>query len=783
MCIKYSGLRRAAQWLILSAATLGTHAVANPSPGPSVRDLVEFTRIVQPGQNDRDVLRSLVSPDGARAFVVTRRANVSTDENVFEILLLDLRPDRLRSDRADAPRTLLSVKSRSDEDYLDPSIGEVRWADDKTLVFLARVNDASPQVYGLNVLSGELSQLTRETHRIVSFAASRNLQRVMYAVQLPNPPMGEGARSVVVGSQSFWTVKFGQNDQRSQDRMYRYLVTESGSSLPPRPLGVAFGRANGAEPNVNISPDGRWALLPRYEASRQLEWGRQYPLVAEVASSVAPSLSIDPLGYFSRPTSYVARRLVAYRLDDGKEQTVVDAPDDAMPGGPQRRSDRLWLDDGRSLVLAGTHLPVRDGQLPVPQSHVIEYWPDSGRWEVIAQLASRLHNAYTLGAGRFVVIDGERRRQFERRTEGGWREVDDYGAVTPLPADAWTLRLDEGLNKPPDIVAVDRGGRTVRLTSLNPQYSSAWGTMSAYTWHDAQGRRWDGGLMKGNTFNGVRRHPLVIQTYGFAPHRFYLDGPNEAIGSTSGFAGRAFLREGILVLAVPWSASSGAPRDGRGAMSAFIDGVRGAVDGLVKQGVVDPARVGIIGWSATGERVLNLVTFSDVPIRAATMADGDVNSLFSMAISYGAADNIWVRVERLNNGLPYGSTLDRWVRNDPALHTDCVQAALRIETYGPWVLPNWDIYALLRRQYKPAEMVVIPGGTHSLSRPGERMISLQGNVDWFRFWLKGEERTELTLPAETPESLAAQYTRWRQMETLKKDAADASSCSRKSGAG
>jgi hypothetical protein len=112
-----------------------------------------------------------------------------------------------------------------------------------------------------------------------------------------------------------------------------------------------------------------------------------------------------------------------------------------------------------------------------------------------------------------------------------------------------------------------------------------------------------------------------------------------------------------------------------------------------------------------------------------------------------------------------------------------VTAALRIETYGPWVLNNWDIYALLRRQYKAVEMVVIPGGTHSLSRPAERMISLQGNVDWYRFWLKGEERRQALLPGETAESLRTQYTRWREMEVLKNVDDAKPRCARLAGTG
>jgi len=132
------------------------------------------------------------------------------------------------------------------------------------------------------------------------------------------------------------------------------------------------------------------------------------------------------------------------------------------------------------------------------------------------------------------------------------------------------------------------------------------------------------------------------------------------------------------------------------------------------------------------------------------------------------SEPILARKERTNEGSPFGESLERWVRNDPALHTDCLKAALRIETYGPWVLNNWDIYALLRRQYKAAEMVVIPGGTHGLLTPSERMVSLQGNVDWHRFWLQGEQRTQTILWGETEATLKAQYARWQLMAGLKR---------------
>ena len=733
--------------------------------GPTVREVVEFRKLLQPSDRGVDAFRALTSPDGTRAVIVTRKADVATDKNRYEIQVLHVSPQRLAESRAPAPEVVFSVEVADDGNGNSPALGEVRWWDDRSLLFKARLKDARYQVYRLDVPKRELVQLTQETHPIVSFAASRDLRRLVYAVQVPNPPLKEGARSVVVGNQSFWSVKFGQQQLSAQLRKYRYFVVDLGTSTPPRPLGEAFDGGNGAVPIIDISPDGRWALLPRYDADRTLAWARQDPMLAEVIRKYGPGASRDPLGYFSGAMNFKARRMSAWNLDQAKEQIILDAPDDALPHGGQDGQVTAWQATGASVVLAGTHLPITPGGNSSTASHVIEYWPDSGRWQVVAKLVGRLRHLVPLADG-FAVVDDGRRRRFKRADDASWQE----GAVeAPTAHRGWTLDVREGLNQPPDVFATAADGRAVRLTTLNPQFdATTWGVMKPYSWRDPEGRRWRGGLMAGSATEGRRRLPLVIQSYGFAPDRFYLDGSNRSGGGfSSAFAGRAFLREGILVLALPMQPVSGrADLDYRG-LRMFEDAVRGAVNALVKDGRVDPQRVGIIGWSATGEMVLNLVTFSKMPIQAATLADGDENSVFSYTLTYGFVDSTWKRKEANNQGLPYGPTLARWVGNDPALNTHCVKSAVRIETYGQSVKNNWDIYALLRRQYKPVEMIVIPGGGHALMMPSERMISLQGNVDWYRFWLKGEQRLTPVFALETEASLRSQYQAWQQMRVLK----------------
>jgi hypothetical protein len=58
------------------------------------------------------------------------------------------------------------------------------------------------------------------------------------------------------------------------------------------------------------------------------------------------------------------------------------------------------------------------------------------------------------------------------------------------------------------------------------------------------------------------------------------------------------------------------------------------------------------------------------------------------------------------------------------------------------------------------------------------MISLQGNVDWYRFWLQGARRSEPVLTLETAVTLKEQYVRWGQMADMKAAATRKPGCVR-----
>jgi len=178
-----------------------------------------------------------------------------------------------------------------------------------------------------------------------------------------------------------------------------------------------------------------------------------------------------------------------------------------------------------------------------------------------------------------------------------------------------------------------------------------------------------------------------------------------------------------------------------------------AIDALDGRGVIDRVKIGLQGFSRTCFYDLYFLTHSSYAVAAADLADGvDYGYLQYLAFF----DRFGEPFERVNGGRPWGPTQAQWLERTSGFRLDQVKAPLRLTAIGPGgLLEEWEPYAGLLLQGKPAELVYIPAGSHVLVKPWERLTSQQGAVDWFRFWLQGYEDPDST---KTP-----QYTRWRKL--------------------
>ena len=325
------------------------------------------------------------------------------------------------------------------------------------------------------------------------------------------------------------------------------------------------------------------------------------------------------------------------------------------------------------------------------------------------------------------------------------------------------VTLEEDLNHPPKVYV--SGGQTQQralLIDLNPQFAElSLGNVETFEWKAADGFSVVGGLYLPPDYAPGTKYPFVIQTHGFDSSRFSMDGLYEW---SSGYAARFLAGKGIVVLQayrlknpVDSEATEGDKRLGANPAQAqkkfAVTAYEGAIDALDERGLIDRNRVGIMGFSRTVCFVADALTHSQHHFAAAILVNGIDCGYFGY-LAYGGHPDL----DNLNGGgTPFGRNLMTWLRDAPGFNLDRVDTPVRLEEHGVngGLLELWEWYSGLSKLAKPVEYLYLPDAPHLLVKPWERRASQQGAVDWFSFWLKGEEDSGATK--------RDQYRRWQEL--------------------
>jgi dipeptidyl aminopeptidase/acylaminoacyl peptidase len=258
-----------------------------------------------------------------------------------------------------------------------------------------------------------------------------------------------------------------------------------------------------------------------------------------------------------------------------------------------------------------------------------------------------------------------------------------------------------------------------------------------------------GGLYKPADYVPGRRYPLVIQTHGFTDKFFIPSGT-----MSTAFAARAFAATGIIVLQVkgcPVHVSMTAEE-----APCNVRGYEAAVKQLNAEGVIDPEKIGIIGFSRTCYYIMEALTTSSLRFKAASITDGlnygYLQYLLGVDLRQDALAHEYEAVYKAN---PFGDGLQQWIEHSPEFKMQRVKAPLMVVGEGPAsVLEMWEPYAALRYQNKPTDLILLNTKEHIPTNPAVRMASQGGSVDWFRFWLQS---------CEDAATKAEQYQRWEKL--------------------
>ena len=162
----------------------------------------------------------------------------------------------------------------------------------------------------------------------------------------------------------------------------------------------------------------------------------------------------------------------------------------------------------------------------------------------------------------------------------GWNKAD----VVAVP-DELRLVISQDLNHAP-VLAASFAGRQSQsdLGSESGAISPGFGEGVLVRVGDKEGTPYRGILVLPPDYVPTERYPLVIQTHGYEPNKFFADGIY-----TTGSGGRALAAKGMIVLQMGQSRKHvDTPTEGQFQIEAF----EGAVRKLESQGMIDRHRGG-----------------------------------------------------------------------------------------------------------------------------------------------------------------------------------------------
>ena len=589
--------------------------------------------------------------------------------------------------------------------------GGVRWsADGRWLYFLGRdkagretpPGDGSAQVWRLAPAGGAPVAVTRSAGGVDAFALSPDGQTLYYAVGHEK-------------TDEAW----GDLLKKYDDLDYGHGVTEL-TELRRLDLitwrdEVALEAARVVH-DLALSPDGRRLAMitaPDNELIFKEGWSRVDVLdlesgaVAELTNQAWRDGHKSPFGWIENPAWSADSKALAFSISYDGYATDIWVAEDRGGTWPLQKIARpdplscdgglVWRGDGRTLCYRG---------------------------EAMARV-------------QVIAVDGVTGGAQGRTTEltGGDLVVSAFGfdrkgstlvAVWETPTDA------------NDIYVATAPDRHRRLTRVNPQIDR-WKLpqISHVSWPGAEGQTCWGVLeLPADYVRGSGPLPAIIEVHG---------GPTSStrIGFRLWMYGRGLMpARGYALLNPNYRGSTGYG-------DAFLEQLVGrendievrditaGVRWLIDQGLADPAKIGVMGWS-NGGYLTNCLIAAEPDLFAAASSGAGV---LDMVIQWGTEDTPG-HVVNFMRGLPWQQP-EAYREGSPLYQLDRVKTPTLIHVGGADprvpVAHSRALYRALQHYlHVPTQLVVYPGEPHGLTTRHNRMAKMDWDLAWFDKYLLGK---------------------------------------------
>ncbi|WP_282110420.1 prolyl oligopeptidase family serine peptidase [Shewanella algicola] len=290
----------------------------------------------------------------------------------------------------------------------------------------------------------------------------------------------------------------------------------------------------------------------------------------------------------------------------------------------------------------------------------------------------------------------------------------------------------------PDLYSADVNSvqTATQLTSLDAQRNDfAWGNAELVHWHDGDGVKMDGVLIKPSNYQEGKAYPTMVYFYRFMSDRLHAfpdmklnHRPNFAWYADNGYA--IFLPDIRFEVGYPGISS--------------VKALTAGVQKLIEMGVADPDAVGIQGHSWGGYQSAYAVTQTNIFKAIVTGAPvSNMTSAYS-GIRHGSGLARQFQYETGQSRIG-GSLFDapqKYIENSPVFYADRIQTPMMImfgdkDDAVPWE-QGVELYLAMRRAGKDVVFLQYQDEPHHLKKYPNKLDYSIKMKQYFDHYLKGE---------------------------------------------
>jgi dipeptidyl aminopeptidase/acylaminoacyl peptidase len=642
----------------------------------------------------RDVSDAQVSPEGDVVAYVVRTANLEEDKIAGDIWMAAW----------DGARTLQLT-------YTKESESKPRFSPDgRYLSFLTSRGDDTEkektQVWVLSRLGGEARKLTDFPGGVSDYAWSPDGKRLAVIASDKDPDEEEAdedskkkktPKPIVVDRYQFKEDRTGYL-KRLRDHLYVFDVAAAtfellipgdyDEALPawsPDGSLIAFSSKRDGDPDRHDNWD-LYVIEPRAGATPRR-------LTTFSGSDADPSWGHPVFRPDGKEIAYLRGSAPSFSFYDMPRLMIV-----SVTGGEPR------------MLLADLNRAVTDLEWS-PDGSYLYFLLEDDRSQVVARVQASGGNAERLGEAPGVAWSF---------SLGGQNRI---------------AAVQSRRSEPSEVVAIE--GSSVRPLS---QQNAEWvarielGSVEGMEFESRDGTVVHGMLVKPPGYQAGKRYPTIAYIHG---------GPVAQDGFDFDYIWQILAANGYVVVAPNYRGSSGRGWEFSKAIEADwgnleVQDVIAAVDHVVAQGIADPERLGIGGWSYGG-MTTNYTIARDTRFKAAVSGAGVSNAI----AAYGTDQ--YIRQYENELGLPWKDLTPYMRVSYPFFHADRISTPTLFlcgeKDFNVPLINSEQMYQALKSLGVDTELVIYPGQYHGLSKPSYQRDRLERYVQWFDRYLKGPRGT------------------------------------------